>query len=103
MSQWRVTATKFDADSNVTYVATKGSKRLDHREQEELEALLAGWISVDDQLPPMGEPFDAWHASGERLADHGPYVGSWDEDFRRQVMRANNITHWMPRPAPPAN
>lgn len=104
MNQWRVTGpTRFVEGVGMVYPVTKGGSRFNAAEEDELKALLAGWISVDDELPPMGQHFDAWHVSGERLADHGPYVGSWDEDFRRQVMRANGITHWMVRPAPPTN
>lgn len=41
MSEWKVIAADFDATSRAVFTVTKGSKRLDHREQEELEALLA--------------------------------------------------------------
>ncbi|WP_339886530.1 hypothetical protein, partial [Vreelandella maris] len=53
MSDWRVIGADFDAASRVVFTVTKNSKRLDHREQDELEALLAGWISVDERLPPI--------------------------------------------------
>lgn len=47
MSEWKVIAAVFDATSRAVFTVTKGSKRLDHREQEELEALLAGWQSIE--------------------------------------------------------
>lgn len=62
---------------------------------------MSEWISVKDELPPIGERFDAWTSRGDRLADHGAFVGSWDDDFRRDVMTVRGITHWMPLPAPP--
>ena len=62
---------------------------------------MSEWISVESELPPMNTKFDAWTDKGTRLAEHGEYVGSWDEDFRRDVMKINGITHWMPLPEPP--
>lgn len=47
MSYWRVTGGHYDAASRGVFTVTKGSKRLDHREQDELESLLAGWRDID--------------------------------------------------------
>lgn len=46
MSVWRVTGADFDAASRAVFTVTKGSRRLDHREQNELEALLAVWSDI---------------------------------------------------------
>jgi hypothetical protein len=43
MSEWKVTGGYHDSASRVVFTVTKGTRRLDHREQDELEALLAGW------------------------------------------------------------
>lgn len=47
MNQWRVTGANFDAASRAVFTVTKGSRCLDHREQNELEALLAGWQPIE--------------------------------------------------------
>lgn len=59
------------------------------------------WIPVAQQLPPLGERFDAWTNRNERLANCGAYVGHWDEEFRRECMLLKGITHWMPIPKAP--
>mgnify|MGYP005823488413 CR=1 FL=1 len=46
MNRWRVTSGYLDAALRMAFTVTKGTRRLDHRDQNELEALLAGWISV---------------------------------------------------------
>lgn len=58
------------------------------------------WISVEDGLPPIGDRYHAVHHRGVEW-DHGAFIGSWDEDFRRDFMKANGYTHWMPLPEPP--
>ena len=45
------------------------------------------WISVMDKLPPLNVNFDVWDSYHKcRLADHGCFTGSWDDDFRRDTM-----------------
>lgn len=46
MSKWRVTSGNFDAAARAVFTVTKGSRRLDHREQDELEALLTPWADM---------------------------------------------------------
>lgn len=61
-----------------------------------LEGLsLIGWISLDERLPPLGERFHANHYSGVEW-DHGPFVGQWDDEFRRSCMKTQGYTHWAP-------
>lgn len=50
MSEWKVIAADFDATSRAVFTVTKGSRKLDHREQEELEALLANAAAVRQSL-----------------------------------------------------
>ena len=62
------------------------------------------WISVEEKLPPMNERFDVWDKYHEcRLADHGAFVGQWDDDFRKDTMLIKGYTHWMPIPPPPSS
>ena len=61
------------------------------------------WVSVDERLPPMNEPFDAWNINGFRMANYEPFVGSWDSNFRKEVCRINGITHWKPIEPPKEN
>ena len=49
MSEWKVTGGYHDSASRVVFTVTKGTRRLDHREQDELEALLAGWWEHDGE------------------------------------------------------
>jgi hypothetical protein len=47
MSQWRVTGGHYDSASRGVFTVTKGTRRLDHREQDELEALLNPWRPIE--------------------------------------------------------
>ena len=58
------------------------------------------WISVDDDLPPLGENYHGAHYSGIHW-NCGAFTGTWDDDFRRSSMKAKGYTHWMPLPKPP--
>ena len=46
MSEWKVTGGYHDSASRVVFTVTKGTRRLDHREQDELEALLNPWRPI---------------------------------------------------------
>lgn len=60
-----------------------------------MEIITDTWISVEDELPPINHTFDAFTNQNERKANHGAYVGGWDDEFRLSVMQINGITHWM--------
>lgn len=47
MTQWKITAADFDANSRAIYTVTKGTRRLDHRELNELEALIDPWAPIE--------------------------------------------------------
>jgi hypothetical protein len=47
MTGWRVTGGHYDSASRGVFTVTKGNKRLDHREANELEALLNPWPSIE--------------------------------------------------------
>ncbi|WP_438455357.1 hypothetical protein [Vreelandella venusta] len=118
MSNWRVIATKFDADSNVTYITTKGSKRLDHREEDELKALLAGWRPIEtaprdgtdiDAVTPHGVEVVRWNSwDGSQYAPGDGWIGIEQDstclppNYRRPKAQCQP-TLWRPRPLPPAN
>lgn len=47
MNNWRVTGGHIDSALRGAFTVTKGTRRLDHREQDELEALLNPWPSIE--------------------------------------------------------
>ena len=58
------------------------------------------WISVDDDLPPLGENYHGAHYSGIHW-NCGAFTGTWDDDFRRSSMKAKGYTHWKSLSTPP--
>ena len=58
------------------------------------------WIPVTERLPPIGERYHANHYSGIEY-NHAPFVGTWDDEFRREVMLVQGYTHWKPVDTPP--
>ena len=42
-----------------------------HKTAEHWNTRADNWISVDNELPPLGEKFDAWSITEGRLANHG--------------------------------
>ena len=58
------------------------------------------WISVDDRLPPLNEPFHAFQY-GKIVYGMGAFTGIWDEEFRRGHMKIIGITHWHAVLSPP--
>ncbi|MDN6321831.1 MAG: DUF551 domain-containing protein [Halomonas sp.] len=108
MSQWRVTGGDYDAASRGVFTVTKGSKRLDHREQDELEALLAGWVSIVERLPiPRTQVLTFTPGIIGVSLDELFVATELDAEGREQFYfdgdRDCTVTHWMPLPAPPAN
>ena len=63
------------------------------------------WISVEDELPPKESEYD--DLSNNVLATDGKeiyesvYNHDFEEWFTHDLWAINNITHWMPMPAPP--
>ena len=63
------------------------------------------WISVEDELPPKKSKYDG--LSNNVLATDGKeiyesvYNHDFGEWFTHDLWAINNITHWMPLPAPP--
>lgn len=59
------------------------------------------WISVQDKLPPLGQPVIVYreYAWGEAKVEQGCRdLGGW---WRVYGTRTKRITHWMPLPQPP--
>ena len=59
------------------------------------------WISVEDELPKIGKDVLVLREDGEMLVAH-----QYNEEIARWwsvdgFPLKNNITHWMPLPAPP--
>jgi len=113
MSEWKVTgAPRFAEGVGMVYPVTKGGSRFDVREQEELEALLAGWQPIET-APEDGsthvrglwvrcarkdaEPFYYWESDIGSISDEGEFLSSNGDDFG---WRADDYTHWMPEPKP---
>lgn len=62
------------------------------------------WTSVEKELPPMNQKFDVWdNHHKKRIADHGAFVGEWDDQFRKETMLIKGHTHWMLQPPPPSS
>lgn len=120
MSNWKITGPpRFFEGVGMVYPVTKGGSRFNAAEEDELKALLAGWISVDDRLPKHGE----WYlvsatteapGGGERVTTMAFFDSS--EDSSHPLWLAHNdtesdewseVTHWMPlleaMPKPPTN
>ncbi|WP_339885367.1 hypothetical protein [Vreelandella maris] len=107
MSEWKVTgAPRFVEGVGMVYAVTKGGSCFDVREQEELEALLAGWISVDDP-PKDSQLVIAAQLYGETadpdaavcLYMHGDFYLWMDgiEVLGDAAVRLDmNVTHWKP-------
>ena len=61
----------------------------------------AGWISVEDKLPPLGQMVIVYreYAWGEVKVEQGCRdLNGW---WRVYGTRTKRITHWMPLPQPP--
>ena len=58
------------------------------------------WISINDELPAIGQQYHAYHYSGIEY-NHGAFTGSWDDDFRRDCMKTQGYSHWTPLHEPP--
>lgn len=65
------------------------------------------WISVEDELPPQESEYEdnsimvlATDGNGvyKGLYRRGEYLSGW---FTHDMWKLDNITHWMPLPAPP--
>lgn len=80
-------------------------------EPQEIEALAGtssrpdeasnSWISVQDKLPPLGQPVIVYreYAWGEAKVEQGCRdLGGW---WRVYGTRTKRITHWMPLSQPP--
>jgi len=60
-----------------------------------------GWISVEDRLPPACANVFAWKAQWNgRRREYGAVV-CYISCFPRECVEEDEITHWMPLPAPP--
>ena len=76
------------------------------------EGEMSAWISVNDDLPMIGEPVLAMRCGEPVIAGMFEEPEDWESDMRAyyywddfnndgQGWEYNEITHWMPLPAPP--
>lgn len=66
-----------------------------------LNGAAAGWISVQDKLPPLGQTVIVYreYTWGEVKVEQGCRdLNGW---WRMYGTRTKRITHWMPLPQPP--
>lgn len=67
----------------------------------EIEQLRAGWVSVEDRLPPEGVRVIAYAPPyGAGSAHIEADTGNWNLHFSLQQTAP---AHWMPLPEPPTN
>ena len=99
MSSWKITGPpRFCEGVGMVYPVTKGGSRFNAAEEDELKALLAGWISVDDRLPPIShDPILIWNG---RWAYVGKYLANLSGEPRfhnpHDDVLPRNISMWMP-------
>lgn len=118
MSVWKVTGPPhFVEGVGMVYPVTKGGSRFSSREQDELEALLAGWQPIktapkDGSVIQVYAPGFEWPETvryekylAEDAAEIGEH-GYWRhaEDLIADCTdsaREDEWTHWAPLPKPP--
>ncbi|KTG25424.1 hypothetical protein AWR38_01245 [Idiomarina sp. WRN-38] len=109
MNRWRVTSGYLDAALRMAFTVTKGTRRLDHRDQNELEALLAGWVSVDERLPKKGEDVQLFCADTKDqmvgfLVTNGRFqFGTYPLNDEFVGTLICQPSHWKPLAPPPTN
>lgn len=113
MSNWRVTGQAgWDENTgDAVYYVTKGSKSLNKGDHDELEALLAGWISVDDKLPEIGVDVLVYRPKAKESNDPPIAVSrrGWEGKASQSHQGVRHCfecwchpSHWMPI-TPPTN
>lgn len=65
-----------------------------------------GWITVTEQLPPIGQRVlvcekDGWVLTAERYRE--PVAAGFPAGWTTDEGRVANPTHWMPLPEPPSD
>ncbi|WP_144984888.1 DUF551 domain-containing protein [Halomonas sp. C22] len=112
MSNWKITGPpRFVEGVGMVYPVTKGGSRFNAAEEDELKALLAGWVSVNDRLPEYGEPClivaNGVTQNVTYVRDGADDSADWFEPFHYEdkgaACWASDVTLWMPMPEPPAN
>ncbi len=95
----------------MVYPVTKGGSRFDAAEEDELKALLAGWISVDDELPEIGVDVLTYRPKAKETND--PPIAVSRRGWEGKVNQSHqgvfhcfecwcHPSHWMPI-TPPTN
>lgn len=109
MNKWKVTgAPRFIEGVGMVYPVTKGGSRFSAAEEDELKALLAGWVSIVERLPiPRTQVLTFTPGIIGVSLDELFVATELDAEGREQFYfdgdRDCMVTHWMPLPAPPAN
>ncbi|QPI62396.1 DUF551 domain-containing protein [Vreelandella venusta] len=105
MSNWKITGPpRFFEGVGMVYPVTKGGSRFNAAEEDELKALLAGWISVDERLPEKShKELALWNGRWSYVGKYLGTIGGDGEFYNPHDDRLRGITHWMPLPAPPTN
>lgn len=109
MSNWKITGPpRFCEGVGMVYPVTKGGSRFDAAEEDELKALLTGWISVDERLPMPRTQVLTFTPNIIGISLDELFVATeLDPEGREQFYfdgdRDGMITHWKPLTPPPTN
>lgn len=110
MSNWKVTGPpRFCEGVGIVYPVTKGGSRFDAAEEDELKALLAGWISVDERMPGKGQDVQVFCADTQEqmvafLVGNGRFqFGTYPVNDQFSGVLICQPSHWKPLTPPPTN
>jgi len=106
MSEWKVTGGYHDSASRVVFTVTKGTRRLDHREQDELEALLNPWRPIESAPRGNKVATGSWLEWGDTRPDYDELGNCIGERYQAPgamwscplggFAAGEPPTHWMP-------
>lgn len=110
MNRWKITGPpRFFEGVGMVYPVTKGGSRFNAAEEDELKALLAGWISVDDRLPKKGEDVQLFCVDTKEqmvgfLVTNGRFqFGTYPLNDEFVGTLICQPSHWKPLTPPPSN
>ncbi|MCC5904071.1 MAG: DUF551 domain-containing protein [Halomonas sp.] len=108
MSNWKITGPpRFVEGIGMVYPVTRGGNRFNASEEDELKALLSGWVSINEKLPPFKAPVITFSPDMGTNIDELYRAENFDSENRMPCFfegdRDGAVTHWMPIPSPPTN
>jgi hypothetical protein len=113
VSDWKITGPpRFFEGVGMVYPVTKGGSRFSAAEEDELKALLTGWISVDERLPEIGVDVLVYRPRAKESHDALVTVSrrGWESKANQSPQGVFHCfecwchpTHWMPIRELPTN